>query len=167
MEGMYVKIGIVSDSHDHVNQLTRVMDVFRSARVDAIVHAGDFVAPFCCKILVKQGVPVYGVLGNNDGEVRGLQALLGNDVKKGARRIQLAGKKITIIHDIAKLALPQERAEHQTDIIIYGHTHVVDLSTKSDMRMVNPGECCGLLSGRATCAVMNVVTADVTIHTIA
>jgi len=38
--------------------------------------------------------------------------------------------------------------------LIYGHTHEVDLREGPPL-ILNPGECGGWLSGRATCAIVD------------
>ncbi|GAH63253.1 unnamed protein product, partial [marine sediment metagenome] len=40
--------------------------IFKKARVQAILHAGDYVAPFALARLLQARLPVYGVFGNCD-----------------------------------------------------------------------------------------------------
>ena len=40
-----MKIGIISDSHDHVDNIRRAVSVFREASVELVIHAGDIVSP--------------------------------------------------------------------------------------------------------------------------
>jgi len=64
-------IGIVSDTHDDLAALGAAVDLFESAGVDAVVHCGDFVAPFSVTpfdIGGDDAPEFYAVRGNNDGE---------------------------------------------------------------------------------------------------
>jgi len=39
-------IGIMSDSHDHMEAIRAAVEVFNQAGVKLVVHAGDLIAPF-------------------------------------------------------------------------------------------------------------------------
>ena len=43
------------------------------------------------------------------------------------------------------------------DLVVYGHTHQIDLR-EGPCVVVNPGEACGYLSGRATVVVLDTAT---------
>ncbi len=60
-------LGILADSHDNVPAVRTIAGWFGEQGVEAVLHAGDFVAPFSLPPLAELGVPVHGVLGNNDG----------------------------------------------------------------------------------------------------
>ncbi|NLF32674.1 MAG: metallophosphoesterase [Planctomycetes bacterium] len=156
-------IGVVSDSHDHVRLLRRALELFRRRKVEAILHAGDFVAPFSARLLadaaLTSGVPVHCVYGNNDGERKGLKGILPQLVD-GPLRLELGGKAIVLHHydqwiDPAALA--------GADIVVSGHTHEIVREKRDGIFYLNPGECCGILSGRATAAVLDTETMDVEI----
>jgi len=154
-------IGIVSDTHDHLEATTKALEAFEAARVEAVIHAGDFVAPFTLKLMLERlgDVPLIGVFGNNDGERRGLAHLL-PDLVAGARHVELGGRKICVVHDLA--ALPHE-IEIASDIIVSGHTHTKPVAESREGRLyVNPGECCGWLTG--FCRVSLLDTAALTVQ---
>ena len=44
-----MKLGIISDTHDNVPMITKAVEFFNNANVDAVMHAGDYVSPFSLK----------------------------------------------------------------------------------------------------------------------
>ena len=159
-----MRIGILSDTHDHLTATAKALEAFEAAGVGAVIHAGDFVAPFVLRyILGRLGdIPLVGVFGNNDGERRGLAKLL-PDLEDGPRHVELGGRKICVIHDL--LALPHED-EMSSDIIVSGHTHLAPQCELREGRLyVNPGECCGWLTGICRASILD--TAAPTVQNLA
>lgn len=149
-----MRIGVLSDTHDHLVATAKALDAFEAAKVEAVIHAGDFVAPFVLKYILGRlrGLPLVAVLGNNDGERRGLTHLL-PDLVAGPRHVELGGRKICVIHDLS--ALPHED-EMQSDIIISGHTHAAPQCELREGRLyLNPGECCGWLTGICRVSILD------------
>ncbi|MWV63862.1 YfcE family phosphodiesterase [Halorubrum sp. JWXQ-INN 858] len=60
-------IGIVSDTHDDLDAVDAAVALFEREGVDAVVHCGDFVAPFSVTPFDRE-FDFYAVRGNNDGE---------------------------------------------------------------------------------------------------
>ena len=146
-----MKIGIMADSHDNLNAIRRALDVFRSHGVEAIVHAGDVVAPFAAKAVARFTGPVHAVFGNNDGERKGLAKVL--DIVAPPRTIALGGRTILVAHDEAEVARPSPGVH----VVVTGHSHEPAIVPGAPLR-INPGETGGWLKGRATCVVLDLDT---------
>ncbi len=149
-----MKIGVLSDSHDNMPMIRAALDLFAAEHVEAVIHAGDFVAPFAARLLVTFPGPLYTVFGNNDGEQKGLAGVFGN-VAPGPLRLTLAGRRILVHHWIEQVP---EELRRQADVVITGHTHEVvndRVEGRSPTLILNPGECCGWLTGRATAAILD------------
>jgi putative phosphoesterase len=43
--------------------------------------------------------------------------------------------------------------------VIYGHTHEIEIK-KEDSIIINPGECCGYLTGKKSIAILNLQKMD-------
>ncbi|MBN1899885.1 metallophosphoesterase family protein, partial [Candidatus Sumerlaeota bacterium] len=43
-------IGIISDTHDHLQMINSAIELFKREMVEAVIHCGDFVAPFAIKL---------------------------------------------------------------------------------------------------------------------
>lgn len=151
-------VGVIADSHDYLPKLKAGLDLFKQNGVNHVLHAGDHVAPFAVKLLLASGLPFTGVFGNNDGEKVGIGKLT-RDIHPEPHALELAGRRIVLVHDLGKL-LPADRAG--AEIVVFGHTHQ-PLVEKGPPLLLNPGECCGWLTGRCTVALLDLATLDVKI----
>lgn len=73
-----MKVGVISDTHDRLPAFRRALALLKRIEVEALFHAGDFVAPFaaCLMSADQWTAPLYSVYGNNAGEREGLRAVL-------------------------------------------------------------------------------------------
>lgn len=153
-----MKIGILADTHDHLPRVEAAVAAFRGRGVEHVVHCGDFIAPFVLLRFSDKGFTrLHGVLGNNDGEVLMLKQLFSSlgDLYKPPAFIAVGGLRMAVLHE----PMPADvMAALPVDAVCYGHTHNVDLQTVNNRLIINPGECCGYLTGRATVAVLDAET---------
>ncbi len=148
-----MKIGILSDSHDNVPMVDAAVAAFRERGVERVIHAGDFVAPFSAKRLSALDVPIIAVFGNCDGEHTVLSEVLPGIVS-GARHETIDGKRFVIVHAAAWLSDEDRRA---AEVIVCGHTHEARIDDSGPL-LINPGECGGWVTGRATAALLDTET---------
>ena len=158
-------IGLISDTHDRLPLIDAAMELFQRRRVSAVIHAGDFVAPFAVKRMLSSsapgkhedraitsfGVPLYATFGNNDGERAGLSRLMPQLVD-GPLHVELGARRI-LVHHFFEWCRPEDIA--RADIVVTGHTHEVVNRYKDGKLLLNPGECCGWVSGRCTVAILD------------
>jgi putative phosphoesterase len=150
-----MKIGILSDTHDNLDRLRNAIDLFREQEVEALLHAGDFVAPFVVPLLAGLGKPVYGVFGNNDGERLGLMAAFRRlgPLNQPPMPLILDKVRILLMHEPVLLEPLARSGEY--DLIVYGHLHQPEVRREAETLILNPGECSGWGTGRG-----QVVTLD-------
>ncbi len=162
-----MKIGVISDTHDNVPKIEAAVTYFNNSGVEAVLHCGDFVAPFAL-VPFKDLMPkLYLVYGNNDGEKKGLRALAaehGWTLGAMPMEVELGGRKIVMLHEPDRLEELRRAGRH--DLIVYGHTHKPRASHDGGRLALNPGEGGGWLSGKATVAVVNLATLSATFHEI-
>jgi len=149
-----MKIGILSDSHDQMTQLEKAVERFHREDVAWVLHAGDFVSPIAATPLGALRVPFLGVFGNCDGDRLYLTERFRDigDLHAGPHEFEIEGTRIVLMHEPS--TIDALAASRYFDLVIYGHTHRIDVRVDKAL-VVNPGECCGLLSGRATVAVVD------------
>ncbi|MCD6080682.1 MAG: metallophosphoesterase [Candidatus Omnitrophica bacterium] len=152
-----MKIGLLSDTHDNLPKIAKAVEFFNKNRVELVIHAGDFVAPFSILSFEKLNCEWIGVLGNNDGEKEGLIKKSKNRIKQGPISLVLDNKKLIVIHDI------ENYDNEHADIIIFGHTHKPEVKKIGGRLLINPGEASGWLSGKATIAVVELDSLNVNI----
>ncbi|MCK4904712.1 metallophosphoesterase [bacterium] len=147
-------LGILSDSHDNIPYLNKAIEIFNQRQVGRVLHAGDFVSAFTSKPFRNLKCKFTGVFGNNDGDKLLLEAEFKNigkiydDVYE-----DIIDKKKTILFH--RETLVQKLAESgKYDIIIYGHTHKIDLKQGHTL-IINPGECGGWITGNSTIAILD------------
>ncbi|MBM3251751.1 MAG: metallophosphoesterase [Candidatus Omnitrophica bacterium] len=144
-----MKIGLIADTHDNLRNLEKAVKLFNAKKVSLVLHAGDYVAPFTIKIFDKLKSRYLGVFGNNDGETTGLYKKSGGRIKKGPIKLVKEGKKIALVHDLNSFNCKN------FDVVIFGHSHKKELFKKGKTLVINPGECGGWLSNKATVAILD------------
>lgn len=146
-------IGVISDTHDHLDNVKKAIKIFENAGVDLIVHCGDIIAPFCLDLFNESRIEWMGVLGNNDGEVEILLKRAEGKLTKEPKIAEIEGKKILIKHFHYFVEELAESGKYH--IIFYGHTHYTDVRKINNTLVVNPGEACGWVTGRPTVAIVD------------
>ncbi|MGM9997942.1 MAG: metallophosphoesterase [Candidatus Bruticola sp.] len=172
-----MKIAVISDSHDNISKLRQAVQMSLHRGADALIHAGDFVSPFSLAPLAEAKIPIHAVLGNNDGEREGLRrrfALMGAHFWEGPVSFYLYDTLIHLQHfsftdeqlsqNYALKPLNTQNIQHE--LFIYGHTHEFKIEQWENCTLVNPGECCGYLTGKATMALYDTQTRSCEIITL-
>lgn len=150
-----MRIGVVSDTHNHLRNATRIVELLNAARVDRVVHTGDITQPKTLDALAPLEAPLVGVFGNNDLERAGLDAAMRRhqmDFAEGARSFAWAGRRVGVIHDPGE-AEPEWVRRHV--VLLHGHTHRHVCEQRRGTLYFNPGECAGWLEGRNTVGVLD------------
>ncbi len=152
-----MKIGIMSDTHDHLPAMQKIVEIFNQTGVEQIIHCGDVVAPFAFRALEKLKAKVTAVFGNNDGEHLGLKdmfAKLGS-ITDPPREVTFGNKKIIMNHFFSDSHYEALAISGKYDIILFGHTHQLLNRKIGNVIVLNPGEACGYLYGKCTCAILD------------
>ena len=149
-----MKIGELADTHDNLALLRKALETFKRAGVELVLHAGDFVSPFVAVPFQELGVRLIGVFGNNDGDKLYLRERFSGvgELHFGPHELELGGRKILLMHE--PRALEALAASGRYQLIIYGHTHQVELNPGPPL-LLNPGEGGGWLTGKPSCAVVD------------
>jgi putative phosphoesterase len=147
----------MSDSHDHLERIRQAVRILTERGVTTVIHAGDFVAPFALVPLVEAKFALHAILGNNDGEIAGLRRVAApiGGIQAGPHRFELAGKKFLVNHAPLSDERIADAARMRTDFVVYGHTHIAEQRRIGHLTLINPGELCGWVKGRATLAVLD------------
>ena len=157
-----MKLGIMADSHDRVPAIAELLRRFTEAKCELVLHAGDFCSPFALSPFIQTNLPVVGVFGRNDGDQQGLlaQAAKGMAIElyESPHSFEVSGKQILIVHDIGEVG---KRSIVGHELVIHGCSHQVEMKTRGNAVMLNPGEACGWLYGAPSAAVLDVQTKKV------
>ena len=139
-----MKLGILSDSHDHMENISKSIKIFKEKNVDYIIHLGDFISPNAIKAF--HGTRLKGIFGNNDGDrfrmVRAFDHISG-EIKGEFYEFQEEGLRFACYHG-TDLPLKDALARcGKYDVVFYGHTHKSEKTTVESTLVLNPGTAHG------------------------
>lgn len=155
-------IGLLADSHDHVPNIEKAVNVFKEREVETVLHAGDFCSPFT--VPPFEGLELKGVFGNNDGDH---YLLLQKFEAIGAEHLgtfgdlEMGGLKIALYHGTDAPITTALKECGNFDVVVSGHTHEKKAEMIDGTLAVNPGTAHGF-GETATIAILNTQTMEVT-----
>ncbi|AEH07397.1 MJ0936 family phosphodiesterase [Methanothermococcus okinawensis] len=157
-----MKIGIISDTHDYLPNIRKAVDIFNNKNVDIVVHCGDFVSLFVIKEFERLNARIVATYGNNDGERTKLKEWLKELNEENEIDDYLSFEadslKFFVLHGTNNEILDAVIKSKNYDVVIYGHTHERLFKEIDNVLVINPGECCGYLSGIATIGILDTVS---------
>jgi putative phosphoesterase len=158
-----MRIGIVSDTHNNLRNVARIVELFNAAGVERIIHTGDITQAKTLEVFRHLNAPLYGVFGNNDQERESLESAIARNgfvFREPPFELEWSGRRIIVVHDPLELA-GSLRDGH--DVALHGHTHRYRHEQLRNGSLVfNPGECAGHLAGHNAIGVLDL--ADLTIE---
>ncbi|HEY7696615.1 MAG TPA: metallophosphoesterase [Nitrososphaeraceae archaeon] len=158
-----MKIGLISDTHDNIQNIRRAVRKFNDKHVDLVIHAGDIVSPNAVESLAD--VKLVGVLGNNDKDVAGLTSAfnkINGKLEGEIYKTVYDGMKFAVYHGTSIAKREQLIKSGKYDIFIYGHTHRKDNRFVGNTRVINPGTAKGWFFGLfATIAVFDTTSRNI------
>ena len=137
-------IGIISDSHDHLDNVRKAVKIFKKKKVARVYHAGDMVSP--PMVVLFDGLELGMVYGNNDGEKVGLPkkiAKIGGELGPEVLEGECKQGKIALYHGTDSTILNALIRCGKYKIVITGHTHEVENRLDGVTRVLNPGTAHG------------------------
>lgn len=159
-------IGILSDTHDCLPLIEKAVEKFNEMSVELVLHAGDYTAPFVDSRFKQLRAPLIGVLGNNDGEKKLLKkkfAEFGANIKDNFAFENIDGLRVGMLHGDDTELMRAFLELESFDVLISGHSHLAKTYRKGKTLVINPGEACGYLTGKATIAILDTTSLDVKI----
>ena len=97
-----MRIGIVSDTHNNLRNVGRIVELFNAARVERVIHTGDITQAKTIHAFAGLEAPLWGVFGNNDQERESLEAAI---AERGFRFVDPPlelvwhERRIVVVHD--------------------------------------------------------------------
>lgn len=143
-EGLMMKIGILSDTHNNVDITLRAIDIFKEKSVGIIIHSGDLSSPKMLKLF--KGLNCKFVLGNVDLDIDLLNQesrRLGFGPVEYTCDLVIEEKRILVIHGNDVPLFRKAVSSGEYDYIIKGHTHCFENYVSNRARIINPGSLYG------------------------
>jgi len=134
-----MQIGIVADTHDDAAIVEAAVEQFESSGVDAVVHCGDFVAPFSAAPF-DAAFDFFAVRGNNDGEW-GLQPQIDDFGTYLGEMGELTfdGTEVAVYHGTSGAIVDALVECGNYDYVVHGHTHQQGHEEHEGTVRINPG----------------------------
>ena len=159
VDGSFMKIGILSDTHNEREMLKKAVVIFESLNVHHLIHCGDVTNPALLDEL--SGFIVYCVYGNSDLDRYSLKSKLEqlgqNNRIDSFLDLELGGKRIFVIHGDLKHKITEAINNGLYDFVFHGHTHKVEDEWVGSTRVVNPGALGGRYTGNRSIAVLDTI----------
>lgn len=120
-----MKIGIITDTHEDVENTNRAIKIFKEEKADFIVHLGDFVSPPMVRLFT--GLKLIGILGNNDGDKLILNKAfnkISGELKGVFGALEIDGLKIALYHGNVMEISEALAKSGDYDAVFTGHRHI-------------------------------------------
>ncbi len=152
-----MKIGVVSDTHNNINNINAIISIFNELNLDLVIHTGDITNSSSLEKFSRLKSDLYGVYGNNDRSEPNLVEVAKKNnfnFQEPPRILSFCKKKIAIFHE------PEDitdflHCNNDIDIVIHGHTHRYRNEFMNDILFFNPGESAGMLKGRNAVGILD------------
>ncbi len=140
-----MKIGIISDTHKKINRAKKAIDYLIDEGADYILHAGDIVQIEVLEYL-KEKIPYVAVFGNNDYHL--YRYIDEFNLVYEPYKFKLDNHTFKLMH------YPTKMFPLDTDVVVYGHTHIEDITYNGKNLILNPGEVCARDTGYSSFMMM-------------
>ncbi len=131
-----IRVLLMSDTHLPVRAKDLPAALWDEVdRADLVVHAGDWVDLATFERLEARSRALLACWGNNDGP--DLRARLPE-----VARATVGGVRLAVVHETGSKDRRGERmraAHPDTDLLVFGHSHIPWDTTHSGLRLLNPG----------------------------
>lgn len=123
-----MKIGIISDTHDDVENTKKAIETFKEKKVDFAIHLGDYVSPPIVRLF--KGLKLIGIFGNNDGYKFVLTKTfseIDGEIKGDFAVIEIEGLRFALYHGEFKEISESLAKSGNYDAVFTGHWHKTEI----------------------------------------
>lgn len=133
-------LGIVSDTHGHVNNTLQAVRMLQSLEVEQVLHCGDIGSTAIVELFSDW--PTHFVFGNvdyNEAELHQAIEEAGQTCHGRFGSLELCGVKIAVLHSDDGRRFRQTVKSGDWDLVCYGHTHEAEHHLEEKTLVLNPG----------------------------
>ncbi|MBW3539474.1 MAG: YfcE family phosphodiesterase [Planctomycetes bacterium] len=133
-------LGVVSDTHGHVENTRRAVRVLEQLAPDVVIHCGDIGSAAIVPLFAAW--PTHFVLGNVDDDAEGYRLLVegsGQTFHGRFGALEAAGRRIAFLHGDDQRRLTETIAGEEYDLVCHGHTHRAEQRVVGKTLVLNPG----------------------------
>jgi uncharacterized protein len=163
-----MKIGILSDTHDNLSNLTYALETFRERGIDTVIHCGDLTG----FELISQfsGFQLIYLVGNMDHVngtiVKRVKKLGENNFAGLVFTGKLGGVSVAATHSHIEGKVMDLVRSGRYRWVFHGHTHHKRDEIIKGVHIVNPGALGGLARGPRSFCIVDLDAGDVEFVTV-
>ncbi|MFP4402516.1 MAG: YfcE family phosphodiesterase [Candidatus Nanoarchaeia archaeon] len=140
-----MNIGVISDIHDNIYNLRRVLQELKEKEIEQLILLGDSNSPFIVKEICETlQIPIIFVWGNNDEDKVIITQIINSSHQDSIvssqcfLSIEIENRKLFLTHfpELAQIAFKS----NEFDAVMYGHNHLKSYEKVNDKLLLNPGE---------------------------
>ncbi|PIS09624.1 YfcE family phosphodiesterase [Candidatus Beckwithbacteria bacterium CG10_big_fil_rev_8_21_14_0_10_34_10] len=164
-----MKIGIISDVHDHIPNLLKAIKILNKEKVTKVFFCGDLCSPFTIKYFQGLKTPIAAVFGNNEGDKINILSRIKKynlSIEYGAKQglfytNTIKDKKIGLFHGHVYELTEALVNDSQYSLVLTGHTHKPHIKYLKNKVWINPGSIHGFsdeFQNKPSLAIFNLIT---------
>jgi len=135
-----MRLGVISDTHGHVELTRPAVRMLESLDVDTVLHCGDIGSLAVVELFAKW--PTHFVFGNCDDST----AQLAEGIRKAGQTchdlfgdLTFDGVRVALLHSHERNRFREAVNGGDYRLVCYGHTHVAAKDQNGDTLVLNPG----------------------------
>ena len=135
-----MRLGIISDTHGHVDLSRPAIRMLESLEVDAVLHCGDIGSIAVVELFAAW--PTHFVFGNCDDGSEAFAAAIrqaGQTCHGMFGDLEFEGVRVALLHSHDRQRFRQAIDSGDYGLVCYGHTHVAAIDRHGETLVVNPG----------------------------
>ncbi len=150
-------IGVVSDTHNNIKNIKKIIALFNKEKVDFVIHTGDICNAKTFEKFSSLNCKLIGVYGNNDRNELGLEDISNKysfEFQEPPKSINIGNRNIAIFHEPNLIDNFLSRNQ-DIDVVLHGHTHRYRKEINNDVLYFNPGESAGMQKGKNAIGILD------------
>jgi putative phosphoesterase len=135
-----VRLGIISDTHGHVELTRPAVRMLESFEVDTVLHCGDIGSMEVVELFAAW--PTHFVFGNCDYDTEKFAAAIqkaGQTCHGLFGDLEIDGVRVALLHSHERRKFRETIDSGDYQVVCYGHTHVAAIDRHGETVVVNPG----------------------------
>lgn len=154
-----MQIGVVSDTHNNLNNIDKIISFFNKEVISLVIHTGDITNAKSLKEFSKLNSKLIGVYGNNDRNEIGIKEAVAKykfQFQEPPNLLNLCNRNIAIFHEPESIDDFLED-KNDIDVVLHGHTHRYRNEIINGVLFFNPGESAGMVKGSNAIGILDLV----------
>jgi putative phosphoesterase len=135
-----MRLGIISDTHGHVELTRPAVRMFESLEVEAVLHCGDIGSMAVVELFAAW--PAHFVFGNCDANARQFAAEIeqaGQTCHGLFGDLSFEGVRVALLHSHDGRRFRETIQSGTYGLVCYGHTHLAAIEQHGETMVLNPG----------------------------